>query len=85
MYAIVFANCFETNEIIIRIMRRVQNSKVTVNDFLDTLMSDPGPHCLIWLPLYHRMAAVETGSDAGFKVSRLKLIINRRSRNLPCF
>ncbi|XP_076230845.1 dystrobrevin beta isoform X6 [Calliopsis andreniformis] len=36
-----------------------QNSKVTVNDFLDTLMSDPGPHCLIWLPLYHRMAAVE--------------------------
>ncbi|XP_023288354.1 dystrobrevin beta isoform X3 [Orussus abietinus] len=36
------------------------NSKVTVNDFLDTLMSDPGPHCLIWLPLYHRMAAVET-------------------------
>ncbi|XP_011335911.1 dystrobrevin beta isoform X3 [Ooceraea biroi] len=34
--------------------------KVTVNDFLDTLMSDPGPHCLIWLPLYHRMAAVET-------------------------
>ncbi|KAK0181306.1 hypothetical protein PV327_003599 [Microctonus hyperodae] len=35
------------------------NSKVTVNDFLDTLMSDPGPHCLIWLPLYHRMAAVE--------------------------
>ncbi|XP_078040680.1 dystrobrevin beta isoform X3 [Augochlora pura] len=37
-----------------------QNLKVTVNDFLDTLMSDPGPHCLIWLPLYHRMAAVET-------------------------
>ncbi|XP_043261945.1 dystrobrevin beta-like isoform X4 [Colletes gigas] len=36
-----------------------QNSRVTVNDFLDTLMSDPGPHCLIWLPLYHRMAAVE--------------------------
>ncbi|XP_043277348.1 dystrobrevin beta isoform X3 [Venturia canescens] len=36
------------------------NSKITVNDFLDTLMSDPGPHCLIWLPLYHRMAAVES-------------------------
>ncbi|XP_015588903.1 dystrobrevin beta isoform X3 [Cephus cinctus] len=36
------------------------NSKVTVNDFLDTLMSDPGPHCLIWLPLYHRMSAVES-------------------------
>ncbi|XP_076276817.1 dystrobrevin beta-like isoform X4 [Lasioglossum baleicum] len=37
-----------------------QNLKVTVNDFLDTLMSDPGPNLLIWLPLYHRMAAVET-------------------------
>ncbi|KZC05379.1 Dystrobrevin beta [Dufourea novaeangliae] len=37
----------------------LQNLKITVNDFLDTLMSDPGPHCLIWLPLYHRMAAVE--------------------------
>lgn len=40
----------------------VQNTKVTVNDFLDTLMSEPGPHCLIWLPLYHRMAAVESGN-----------------------
>ncbi|XP_014214877.1 dystrobrevin beta [Copidosoma floridanum] len=36
------------------------NAKITVNDFLDTLMSEPGPHCLIWLPLYHRMAAVES-------------------------
>ncbi|XP_011505315.1 PREDICTED: dystrobrevin beta [Ceratosolen solmsi marchali] len=35
------------------------NAKITVNDFLDTLMSEPGPHCLIWLPLYHRMASVE--------------------------
>lgn len=29
-------------------------------------MSDPGPHCLIWLPLYHRMAAVETGNFPNF-------------------
>lgn len=29
-------------------------------------MSDPGPHCLIWLPLYHRMAAVETGNCREF-------------------
>ncbi|CAB0031834.1 unnamed protein product [Trichogramma brassicae] len=36
------------------------NAKVTVNDFLDTLMSEPGPHCLIWLPLYHRLATVES-------------------------
>ena len=26
-------------------------------------MSDPGPHCLIWLPLYHRVAAVESGKN----------------------
>ncbi|KAK7865657.1 hypothetical protein R5R35_006912 [Gryllus longicercus] len=34
--------------------------KVTVNDFMDTMMSDPGPHCLVWLPLLHRLASVET-------------------------
>lgn len=39
----------------------IQNSKVTVNDFMDTMMSDPGPHCLVWLPLLHRLASVETG------------------------
>ncbi|KAL4716428.1 hypothetical protein ACJJTC_015856 [Scirpophaga incertulas] len=36
-----------------------QNCKITVNDFLDTLMSDPGPPCLVWLPLLHRLASVE--------------------------
>ncbi|XP_073987187.1 dystrobrevin alpha-like isoform X1 [Rhodnius prolixus] len=36
------------------------NGKVTVNDFLDTLMSDPGPPVLVWLPLMHRMASVES-------------------------
>ncbi|XP_035452282.1 dystrobrevin beta isoform X3 [Spodoptera frugiperda] len=36
-----------------------QNGKITVNDFLDTLMSDPGPPCLVWLPLLHRLASVE--------------------------
>ncbi|XP_030764230.1 dystrobrevin beta-like isoform X3 [Sitophilus oryzae] len=35
------------------------NIKVTVNDFLDTMMSDPGPPCLVWLPLVHRIASVE--------------------------
>jgi hypothetical protein len=34
---------------------------VTVNDFMDTMMSDPGPPCLVWLPLLHRLAGVETG------------------------
>nr|CAD7262126.1 unnamed protein product [Timema shepardi] len=36
------------------------NGKETVNDFMDTMMSDPGPHCLVWLPLLHRLASVET-------------------------
>ncbi|KAF9794732.1 hypothetical protein SFRURICE_017422, partial [Spodoptera frugiperda] len=38
-----------------------ENGKITVNDFLDTLMSDPGPPCLVWLPLLHRLASVENG------------------------
>ncbi|XP_049940517.1 dystrobrevin beta isoform X1 [Schistocerca serialis cubense] len=36
------------------------SGKVTVNDFMDTMMSDPGPPCLVWLPLLHRLASVET-------------------------
>ncbi|KAG7300904.1 hypothetical protein JYU34_015246 [Plutella xylostella] len=36
-----------------------QNTKITVNDFLDTLMSEPGPPSLVWLPLLHRLASVE--------------------------
>ncbi|KQS62836.1 uncharacterized protein Dere_GG20305, isoform C [Drosophila erecta] len=35
-------------------------NKVTVNDFMATLMSEPGPSCLVWLPLVHRLATVET-------------------------
>ncbi|XP_056640992.1 dystrobrevin beta isoform X2 [Diorhabda sublineata] len=35
------------------------NAKVTVNDFLDTMMFDPGPPALVWLPLLHRLANVE--------------------------
>ncbi|XP_078674673.1 dystrobrevin beta-like isoform X4 [Branchiostoma floridae x Branchiostoma belcheri] len=33
--------------------------RVTINDFLDVMMADPGPPCLVWLPLMHRMANVE--------------------------
>ncbi|XP_053062592.1 dystrobrevin alpha isoform X19 [Panthera pardus] len=36
-----------------------QQKKVTLNGFLDTLMSDPPPQCLVWLPLLHRLANVE--------------------------
>ncbi|XP_070556370.1 dystrobrevin beta-like isoform X5 [Ptychodera flava] len=35
------------------------NQRITLNEFLDTMMSDPGPQCMMWLPLMHRMANVE--------------------------
>ncbi|XP_021373881.1 dystrobrevin beta-like isoform X3 [Mizuhopecten yessoensis] len=34
-------------------------SPVNVNDFLNVMMSDPGPQCLMWLPILNRMAQVE--------------------------
>ncbi|XP_076000779.1 dystrobrevin alpha [Genypterus blacodes] len=36
-----------------------QQKKVSLNTFLDTLMSDPPPQSLVWLPLMHRLANVE--------------------------
>ncbi|KAM9350148.1 dystrobrevin alpha [Symphorus nematophorus] len=36
-----------------------QQKKVSLSTFLDTLMSDPPPQCLVWLPLMHRLANVE--------------------------
>ncbi|XP_065689778.2 dystrobrevin beta isoform X3 [Patagioenas fasciata] len=36
-----------------------QQKKVTLNAFLDALMADPPPQCLVWLPLLHRLAHVE--------------------------
>nr|XP_020451335.1 dystrobrevin alpha isoform X8 [Monopterus albus] len=36
-----------------------QQKKVSLNTFLDTLMSDLPPQCLVWLPLMHRLANVE--------------------------
>lgn len=36
-----------------------QQKKVMLNMFLDCLMSDPPPQCLIWLPLMHRLSNVE--------------------------
>ena len=37
---------------------------INVNDFLDVLLSEPGPDCLTWLPLLHRLAQSETGEVA---------------------
>lgn len=36
------------------------DSKITVNDFMAVLMAEPGPGCLVWLPLLQRLATVET-------------------------
>ncbi|CAM9257947.1 unnamed protein product [Lampetra planeri] len=36
-----------------------QQKKIILNTFLDVLMADPPPQCLVWLPLMHRLANVE--------------------------
>ncbi|KAM9570026.1 dystrobrevin beta-like isoform 5-T7 [Salvelinus alpinus] len=36
-----------------------QQKKILLNTFLDILMADPPPQCLVWLPLMHRLANVE--------------------------
>ncbi|XP_041109359.1 dystrobrevin beta-like isoform X2 [Polyodon spathula] len=36
-----------------------QQKKIVLNVFLDALMADPPPQCLVWLPLMHRLANVE--------------------------
>ena len=42
---------------------------ITVNDFIETLMSDPGPASLSWLPLLHRIANAETVMHYGLRCS----------------
>lgn len=29
---------------------------------MDVMMNEPGPHCLVWLPLLHRLGSVENGN-----------------------
>ncbi|XP_048759880.1 dystrobrevin beta-like isoform X3 [Ostrea edulis] len=36
-----------------------KNTPVNVNDFLNVMMADPGPQCLMWLPILSRMPQVE--------------------------
>ncbi len=36
--------------------------KILLNTFLDVLMADPPPQCLVWIPLMHRLANVENGT-----------------------
>ena len=49
---------FHYNEGLENELFSVEN-KITVNDFIGTLISEPGPACLVWLPLLHRLATVE--------------------------
>lgn len=35
-------------------------AKVSVNDFISALVTEPGPPCLLWLPLLQRFSTVET-------------------------
>lgn len=35
------------------------NSRITVNDFIATLIIEPGPPCLVWLLLLQKLATVE--------------------------
>lgn len=61
----------------------LQATKVTVNDFMDMMMSDPGPHCLVWLPLLHRLASVENGEHGGWMSINLNFgITNLTARYL---
>ncbi|XP_065922788.1 dystrobrevin beta isoform X8 [Magallana gigas] len=36
-----------------------KNAPVNVNDFLNVMMADPGPQCLMWFPILSRMPQVE--------------------------
>jgi len=41
-----------------------ESDKINVNDFLETMMSDPGPQCLSWLLVLHRVANAENSRHA---------------------
>lgn len=36
------------------------DAKVSVNDFISALVTEPGPPCMVWLPLLQRFATVES-------------------------
>ncbi len=44
----------------------LQSRPVHVNVFLDSVLNDPCPPVLMWLPLLHRMANVEHGRLVSF-------------------
>ncbi|KAL4235707.1 hypothetical protein ACF0H5_004100 [Mactra antiquata] len=50
---------FGYNETAVRACFDMRGAGVNINNFLNVLISDPGPQCLMWLPILHRMAQVE--------------------------
>ncbi|XP_023384295.1 dystrobrevin beta isoform X2 [Pteropus vampyrus] len=60
-----------------------QQKKIMLNMFLDTMMADPPPQCLVWLPLMHRLAHVENVFHSSWK-SPAKKLSHAISKSLGC-
>lgn len=50
--------CYQIYKIIFQNLL-FKEDQVNLNHFLDIIISDSCPPCLMWLPLLHRMASVE--------------------------
>ncbi|KAA0708273.1 Dystrobrevin beta [Triplophysa tibetana] len=63
-----------------------QQKKVMLNMFLDCLMSDPAPQCLVWLPLMLRLSNVENVfHPVACSYCRLEGMTGFRYRCQQCF
>ncbi|MCI4395706.1 hypothetical protein PGIGA_G00195110 [Pangasianodon gigas] len=63
-----------------------QQKKVMLNTFLDAMMADPPPQCLVWLPLMHRLANVENVlHPVSCSYCRSESIVGFRYRCQQCF
>ncbi|VDP84062.1 unnamed protein product [Echinostoma caproni] len=41
----------------------VRSKNVLIEEFLDRMLADPGSQLLVWLTIFHRLAAVENDDD----------------------
>uniref|UniRef100_A0A8B9LCH4 Dystrobrevin, beta a n=1 Tax=Astyanax mexicanus TaxID=7994 RepID=A0A8B9LCH4_ASTMX len=63
-----------------------QQKKVMLNMFLDTIMDDSPPQCLVWLPLMHRIANVENVvHPVSCSYCRSESMVGFRYRCQQCF
>ncbi|XP_072533817.1 dystrobrevin, beta a isoform X2 [Salminus brasiliensis] len=63
-----------------------QQKKVMLNMFLDTMMADSPPQCLVWLPLMHRLANVENVfHPVSCSYCRSESMVGFRYRCQQCF